>query len=270
MHLASRALIILADQFLSSLSQLTSAVCSLVDINTMNDKSGTFARNKRFEPKKEKEFKPMSNKLSSRNASNQSTRRKKPVKNAKNVGGRKTPGSLQVAEVIVDKKLDEHIATLSVKSTMPEKEIRERYKQFVVDVPGQRLTKERFIELSGEALGEEAQSIADAIFKVFDENKSGDLDFVEYMMAVNSTQLETPEDKLQWIFKMYDKDCSGNIETEELVHMFQTLFDMSDVKIDATQMTMLTNDVMQTLEKGVCRAGTWDQRDNNGFIEIEQ
>ncbi|XP_059089823.1 guanylyl cyclase-activating protein 2-like isoform X2 [Tigriopus californicus] len=225
----------------------------------MNDKSGTFARNKRFEPKKEKEFKPMSNKLSSRNASNQSTRRKKPVKNAKNVGGRKTPGSLQVAEVIVDKKLDEHIATLSVKSTMPEKEIRERYKQFVVDVPGQRLTKERFIELSGEALGEEAQSIADAIFKVFDENKSGDLDFVEYMMAVNSTQLETPEDKLQWIFKMYDKDCSGNIETEELVHMFQTLFDMSDVKIDATQMTMLTNDVMQTLDE-----------DGNGLIDMHE
>ena len=43
------------------------------------------------------------------------------------------------------------------------------------------------------------------LFKVFDENKSGDLDFVEYMMAVNSTQLETAEDKLLWIFKMYDK-----------------------------------------------------------------
>lgn len=88
------------------------------------------------------------------------------MKNAKNVAGRKAPGSIQAVEAIVDKKLEEHIAILSVKSTMPEKEIRERYKQFVVDVPSQKLTKERFIELSGEALGEEAQSIADAIFKV--------------------------------------------------------------------------------------------------------
>ena len=43
------------------------------------------------------------------------------------------------------------------------------------------------------------------IYKVFDEDKSGKLDFTEYMMAVQSTMLETAEEKLRWIFKMYDK-----------------------------------------------------------------
>ena len=41
--------------------------------------------------------------------------------------------------------------------------------------------------------------------QVFDDDKSGKLDFVEYMMAVQSTQLRSPEEKLDWIFKMYDK-----------------------------------------------------------------
>ena len=41
--------------------------------------------------------------------------------------------------------------------------------------------------------------------QVFDDDKSGKLDFVEYMMAVQSTQLKSPEEKLNWIFKMYDK-----------------------------------------------------------------
>ena len=40
---------------------------------------------------------------------------------------------------------------------------------------------------------------------MFDDDKSGKLDFVEYMMAVQSTQLRSPEEKLSWIFKMYDK-----------------------------------------------------------------
>ena len=40
---------------------------------------------------------------------------------------------------------------------------------------------------------------------MFDDDKSGKLDFVEYMMAVQSTQLKSPEEKLTWIFRMYDK-----------------------------------------------------------------
>ena len=43
------------------------------------------------------------------------------------------------------------------------------------------------------------------LLQVFDDDKSGKLDFVEYMMAVQSTQLRSPEEKLNWIFKMYDK-----------------------------------------------------------------
>ncbi len=41
--------------------------------------------------------------------------------------------------------------------------------------------------------------------QVFDEDGSGRMDFCEYMMAVQSSKLETPEDKLKWIFRIYDK-----------------------------------------------------------------
>ena len=36
-----------------------------------------------------------------------------------------------------------------------------------MDVPNGKLTKERFIELSGGALGEDADTVAETIFKVF-------------------------------------------------------------------------------------------------------
>ena len=41
--------------------------------------------------------------------------------------------------------------------------------------------------------------------------------------------------------------------------MFSTLFDMSDVTIDSTQMSMLINDVMQTLDE-----------DGNGMIDSRE
>ena len=80
---------------------------------------------------------------------------------------------------------------------------------------------------------------------MFDEDGNCQMDFCEYMLAVQSTKLETPEDKLKWVFRMYDKNFSGSIDTDELATMFSTLFEMTRVKISETQMDMLVTDVMQ-------------------------
>ena len=55
------------------------------------------------------------------------------------------------------------------------------------------------------------------------------------------------------------QDCSGSIEVPELSHMFQTLFHMSGIEVDPTQMDMLTSDVMQTLDE-----------DGNGEIDLQE
>ena len=41
-----------------------------------------------------------------------------------------------------------------------------RYRQFQEDCPAGLLTRERFLEMSGEDLGENAEELADTIFKV--------------------------------------------------------------------------------------------------------
>ena len=62
------------------------------------------------------------------------------------------------------------------------------------------MRKKKFVELSKEALGSKSDFLSDALFRVFDEDNSGTMDFAEYMLAINATSLESLEEKLKWMF----------------------------------------------------------------------
>ena len=66
----------------------------------------------------------------------------------------------------IDPKLAEHMVVLKRKSMMSEAEIKSRFKQFQIDCPGGKLTRAKFLEMTGEELGENAEMLADTIFKV--------------------------------------------------------------------------------------------------------
>merc|ERR1712181_99947 len=53
----------------------------------------------------------------------------------------------------------------------------------------------------------------DRIFRIFDKDGNGSIDFKEFMLATDMTASGSPEEKLRWAFKMYDKDDSETIGT---------------------------------------------------------
>ena len=89
--------------------------------------------------------------------------------------------------------------------------------------PDGSLSQKKFIEVSRELYGNQAKNLSESIFNIFDEDQSGHIDFVEYMMvklesrsvrqlvmilflqAINSSNMHTPESKLNWIFNVFDK-----------------------------------------------------------------
>ena len=69
--------------------------------------------------------------------------------------------------------------------------------------PEGSLSKKKFIEVSKDLYGDQAKNLSESIFDIFDEDQSGHIDFVEYMMAINSSNMHTPESKLNWIFNVF-------------------------------------------------------------------
>ena len=43
------------------------------------------------------------------------------------------------------------------------------------------------------------------VSRLFDADESGSMDFGEYLLAVNSTSQDSPEEKLVWVFHVFDR-----------------------------------------------------------------
>ena len=89
--------------------------------------------------------------------------------------------------------------TIQQKSGLNQRQVRGQYEEFMKICPNGTMTKKKFVELSKEALGSKSDFLSDALFRVFDEDNSGTMDFAEYMLAINATSLESLEEKLKWI-----------------------------------------------------------------------
>ena len=49
------------------------------------------------------------------------------------------------------------------------------------------------------------------MFRNFDKDSNGMLDFKEFIMALDSTLASDVEEKLMWAFRIIDRDKSGNL-----------------------------------------------------------
>ena len=71
---------------------------------------------------------------------------------------------------------------------------------------------------------ETVKILADQIFNLYDEEKSGSINFTNFILAKHFLADSSIESKLQHVFQLCDTDRSDRIQLRELVGLFGTLY----------------------------------------------
>lgn len=98
---------------------------------------------------------------------------------------------------------------------------------FLKDCPSGMLTKEEFQKIYKQFFPfGDPSSFADYVFNVFDADKSGSIDFKEFICALSVTSRGKMEDKLDWAFQLYDIDGDGKISYDEMLAIVEAIYKM--------------------------------------------
>jgi hypothetical protein len=91
-------------------------------------------------------------------------------------------------------------------------------------------------------------SFADYVFNVFDADKSGSIDFKEFICALSVTSRGKMEDKLDWAFQLYDIDGDGKISYDEMLAIVEAIYKMVSIRcVDCRRMTHRSRDLIGRL-----------------------
>lgn len=113
-------------------------------------------------------------------------------------------------------------------------EIEDWYKEFQlhVDKGITKLTVGVFKKIYNRVFDGDASSFAHHLFRTFDKNGDGYVDFEEFIIGLSVSGSNNTDRKLRWAFKMYDIDGNGLICKEEMICVLKVGFISNDLNIE--------------------------------------
>ncbi|OMP81430.1 Calcium-binding protein NCS-1 [Diplodia seriata] len=178
------------------------------------------------------------------------------------------------------KLTQQELSDLQKATHFDKKELQQWYKGFLKDCPSGMLTKEEFQKIYKQFFPfGDPSSFADYVFNVFDADKSGSIDFKEFICALSVTSRGKMEDKLDWAFQLYDIDGDGKISYDEMLAIVEAIYKMVGSRqaggrnsADNSQvgsMVKLPEDE-DTPEKRVRKIFRMMDKDENGSLDMAE
>ncbi|KAM6899844.1 recoverin-like [Xenentodon cancila] len=119
----------------------------------------------------------------------------------------------------------EILEDLKLSTKFSETEIVQWYQNFKKQCPTGRITKEEFQKIYIKFFPDsDANTYAQHVFRSFDTNDDGTLDFKEYIIALHMTSTGKTTRKLEWAFSLFDVDKNGYLTKSEVTEICMSIF----------------------------------------------
>lgn len=116
----------------------------------------------------------------------------------------------------------EILEDLKLSTKFTENEIFQWYENFQKQCPTGRISPEEFEQIYARFFPDsDAKCYARHVFRSFDTNDDGTLDFREYIIALHMTSTGKTTRKLEWAFSLFDVDKNGYINKSEVTEICQ-------------------------------------------------
>ncbi|XP_047240770.1 recoverin-like [Girardinichthys multiradiatus] len=151
----------------------------------------------------------------------------------------------------------EILEELKLNTKFSETEIVQWYENFKKQCPTGRITKEEFQNIYRKFFPDsDANTYAHHVFRSFDANDDGTLDFKEYIIALHMTATGKTTSKLEWAFSLFDVDKNGYITKSEVTEICTSIFklipkdEVEDLPEDENTPEKRANKLWKVFEKG--------------------
>ncbi|XP_033121205.1 neuronal calcium sensor 1-like isoform X2 [Anneissia japonica] len=150
-------------------------------------------------------------------------------------------------DVLKDLELNTHFSS---------KEILQWHKGFMKDCPDGCLHQNEFLNIYQQFFPfGDATKFATFVFKVFDENQDGLIEFTEFIKALSVTSRGNVDDKLDWAFRLYDLDRDGYINKDEMMEVVDAIYKMVGPMVtypeDESTPKMMVSKIFKKMDKNL-------------------
>ncbi|RNA21513.1 Kv channel-interacting 2 isoform X7 [Brachionus plicatilis] len=107
------------------------------------------------------------------------------------------------------------------------KEIQYMYRGFKQECPSGIVTEQMFKEIYSHFFPQgECSNYARLIFATLDQNSDGTANFEDFLVGLSILSRGTIDEKLRWIFSLYDINKDGKVTKEELLLVITSIYEL--------------------------------------------